>query len=54
LSQIAAARGNAEGAEELRSEARSIVEHIADGIEDVELRAIFLARPDVRIVLPRE
>jgi tetratricopeptide (TPR) repeat protein len=54
LSQIVAASGDAEGAEEFRSEAQSIVEHIADGLEDVELRTSFLTRPDVRVVLSRE
>jgi tetratricopeptide (TPR) repeat protein len=44
LSQIEASRGNAEHAAELRSEARGIVEHVADGLEDVELRASFLDR----------
>jgi tetratricopeptide (TPR) repeat protein len=48
LSQIAAGRGDAERATELRSEARRIVEHIAEGLDDVELRATFLDRSGLK------
>jgi ATP/maltotriose-dependent transcriptional regulator MalT len=44
LSQVASARGDAELAARLRSKARRLVERTADGLDDVELRASFLAR----------
>jgi len=38
-------------AERLRQQARQIVEYIADHIDEVKLRQLFLNLPDVRAVL---
>jgi class 3 adenylate cyclase/tetratricopeptide (TPR) repeat protein len=46
--ELAVRSGNAEDAEALRLRARGIVEEIAAGIPDDDLRARFLARDDVR------
>jgi hypothetical protein len=51
LSETLEARGNAEGAGELRAEARRLVEGIADSVEEKELRSSFLDLPDVKVVL---
>ncbi len=48
LGDVLASQADADGARELRSEARGLVERIASSIEDEGLRAGFLARPDVR------
>jgi class 3 adenylate cyclase/tetratricopeptide (TPR) repeat protein len=52
LSDVAAARGEAARVAELRNEASGVIERIAGTIDDGELRASYLARPDVRTVLP--
>jgi class 3 adenylate cyclase/tetratricopeptide (TPR) repeat protein len=51
LSDIADLQRNAEGARELRAEARRLVERIAESVEEKELRSSFLERPDVKVVL---
>jgi tetratricopeptide (TPR) repeat protein len=51
LSRLAADRGDATEAAALRAEAASIVSAITETIDDVELRASFLALPDVRAAL---
>ena len=51
LSRVAADRGDAAEAAALRAEAASIVSAIAETIDDEELRASFLALPDVRAAL---
>jgi class 3 adenylate cyclase/tetratricopeptide (TPR) repeat protein len=51
LSRIAADRGDAAEAAALRAEAASIVSAITQTIDDEELRASFLALPDVRAAL---
>jgi class 3 adenylate cyclase/tetratricopeptide (TPR) repeat protein len=51
LGGLSAAGGDATRATELRDEAGSVIEQIAEGIDDVEIRASFLALPDVRAVL---
>jgi tetratricopeptide (TPR) repeat protein len=48
LSQVASARGDEGQSAKLRSEARGIVERIAESLEDVELKASFLARVDLK------
>jgi class 3 adenylate cyclase/tetratricopeptide (TPR) repeat protein len=51
LSEILDAQGNAEAARDLRAEARRLVEGIAEGVDEGELRSSFLDRPDVKVVL---
>jgi class 3 adenylate cyclase/tetratricopeptide (TPR) repeat protein len=51
LSEILDAQPNAEGARELRAEARRLVEWMAESVDDDELRSSFLGRPDVKVVL---
>jgi len=51
LSEILDVQGNAEGARELRAEARRLVERIAESVDEEELRSGFLDRPDVKVVL---
>ncbi len=48
LSELAMARGDATGGNELRAEASRIVGRIAETIPEEQLRASFLARPDVK------
>jgi hypothetical protein len=50
LSGIAASAGDAANAAELRTRAKGIVEEIAGTLDDEELRASFLALPDVAAV----
>jgi hypothetical protein len=51
LSRVAADRGDAAEAAALRAEAASTVSAITVTIDDEELRASFLALPDVRAAL---
>jgi class 3 adenylate cyclase/tetratricopeptide (TPR) repeat protein len=51
LSDISAAGGDAARAAEFRDEARNVIERIVESINDAELRASFLALPDVRAAL---
>jgi class 3 adenylate cyclase/tetratricopeptide (TPR) repeat protein len=53
LGRVLGARGDAVAADEPRAEAAAIVERIAASIDDPGLRSGFLARPDVKDVLPR-
>ena len=50
LSGVSAAGGDAVRADELLSEARGVIEQIADSIDDAELRSSFLGLPEVRAV----
>ena len=52
LSVVRVARGDPSEASRLRDEAARLVLEIADTIDDEQLRANFLARPDVMAVLP--
>ena len=52
LSDVRAAEGDPEEASKLRQEAGRIVLGIAGSIEEEPLRASFLARPDVAVVIP--
>ena len=47
------ARGDPGEASRLRDEAGRVVVEIADTIDDEQLRASFLARPEVETVLPK-
>jgi class 3 adenylate cyclase/tetratricopeptide (TPR) repeat protein len=51
LGGLSAADGDATRTTELRGEAGSVIEQIAESIDDTELRASFLALPDVRAAL---
>jgi tetratricopeptide (TPR) repeat protein len=51
LSDISVAGGDAARAAEFRDEARSVIGRIVESINDPELRASFLALPDVRAAL---
>jgi hypothetical protein len=51
LSRVAADRGDVAEAAAMRAEAASIVSAITETIDDAELRASFLALPDVAAVL---
>ena len=52
LSAVRAAEGDLEEAGRLRGEAGRIIREIAETIEDERLRSSFLARPEVKVVLP--
>jgi tetratricopeptide (TPR) repeat protein len=52
LSAVRAAEGDLEEAGRLRGEAGRIVREIAETVEDERLRSSFLARPEVKVVLP--
>jgi tetratricopeptide (TPR) repeat protein len=51
LCEILDVQGNVEAARELRTEARRLVEGIAESVDEEELRSSFLNRPDVKVVL---
>jgi len=52
LNAVRAAEGDLEEAGRLRGEAGRIVREIAETVEDERLRSSFLARPEVKVVLP--
>jgi hypothetical protein len=52
LSAVRAAEGEPEEAGRLREQAGRIVLEIAGTIKDERLRSSFLARPEVKVVLP--
>ncbi len=51
LCEILDVQGNVEAARELRTEARRLVEGIAESVDDDQLRSSFLGRSDVKVVL---
>lgn len=53
LAEVETRRGNGGQAEVLQRQAREILEEIAARVPTDELRASFLARPDVRALLEK-
>jgi hypothetical protein len=51
---VADRRGAEDEAEELRGRARAIVDEIAAGLPEADLRDRFLAREDIRALIRRE